>query len=133
MTTEQHRALVQYVNECACLLELHDWRFRVHREPPRDASSNAAFNAGPRRRCASLWFSDGFMRDDPENQRQTVAHELLHAHLNGVRHMVAGVEDHMSRAVYDVWDDAFNTIFESAVDAIAYAIAPRLPLPELPR
>jgi hypothetical protein len=110
-----------YVRLLADLLHLKDWSFTVMTEGPEGESAIAAINCAEGRKYAHVRLSDNFLCSDPESQRQTLIHELLHCHL--------AAADHVAGKMIKENFDLFRLHCEYGVDGIADAIAPLLPLP----
>jgi hypothetical protein len=117
----RRRAFTPYVRALADLMELRDWTVSVDDSAPDDgmmASVHCAYG----RKNLTISLSDGFL-DEPEGrQRQTVAHELVHAHLQPMHQMLHGELQSSAFAAYKL-------PMEYAVDAIAEGWARHLPLP----
>lgn len=133
MTKRQQRSIMRYVHEVAPLLGIgRGWVFVVHRDPPAnpDCIGHCACVFG--QRVAHLRFSAEFLDCPPEDQRETILHELLHVvHAvtqDQVQHVLA---NHMPKEAHAVFADLFNHAHEYAVDSLAVAIAPLFPMPEL--
>jgi hypothetical protein len=122
--------IARYVRACADRLELRDWRFTVAHEPPASPRHAASISRVYGRKLATLRFSQSWLDDDQHGQRQTVAHELIHAHLRGLEDTLVSAKPALGGPLSDLLHDAFTDQLELAVDALAYAVAPALPLPQ---
>lgn len=124
MTDPRRQAFAPYVRDLADRLRLRDWTVVVKDDEPEDKDSHASIHCVYGRKRALLRLSDDFLGDDPEDQRHTVVHELLHCHL----------DDAYWYAIDRIGGDAaarqaFDRFAEKAVDGLADAIAPLMPTP----
>jgi hypothetical protein len=117
--TERQRWL-PYVRRIADLMMLKDWRIEISEEPPAASDACASCDPVQGRKMATLRLSSGFLEDPPDDQRQTVVHELIHCHL-GHSWRLLEANDHMS--------NGSKMALEYAVDGLADAFAPFLPMP----
>lgn len=118
-----------YVKELANKMGLRDWSFEIVREQPDvDSSggpSTAAIGCVYGRKMATIKLSDGFLEDaTPEEQRQTLCHELAHA-LFAPMHQF--LHDELEGPAFK----AYLLLMEYGIDATADAIAPHMPLPSM--
>jgi hypothetical protein len=105
----------------ADFMGLRDWTIIVGFEPP-GANYSADIDCRYGRKVAVIRFSDNFLESDPDRQRQTIAHELLHCHFEPMRRlMLAMVETSIC--------DATHLPFEYGIDGVAEEWAKFLPLP----
>lgn len=118
-----------YVATLQPLLMLHHWKIRVSEKPPENPNFWASCYRVPCQWSAWLYFADDIFEQQPEQQRETVVHELLHI----VRAMeyVAVSEaynglDQTGRAW--AWE-RFDHEQEVTTDHLARVIAPFMPLP----
>jgi hypothetical protein len=113
---------------------LRDWTFDVligdpATDVPGVEAAFASIECVDGRKYASITFHPA-IRDEPlEEIRDTVAHELIHAHLNPACEIVrVDACDLMQQDTYEVLMAGFRRNVEFAVDALAGALAPSLPL-----
>lgn len=79
-------------------------------------------------------FGEHFRERPAESQRETVVHELVHAHLDFCWKMVqTDLGDALGKPVYYVFCDSYRRAMEYAVDALAKTIAKDMPLIEWPK
>jgi hypothetical protein len=109
-----------YVREIADRLALKDWVIDVDDDGPKDQSAHASIWIAHGRKRATIYLSDEFLADSRPEQRQSIAHELIHVH-NGP------YWDAVSRATDD--DKNIRMLMEYSVDGLADGVAPLLPLP----
>ena len=123
MTDPRRQAFAPYVRDLADRLRLRDWTIYVRDDPPHDGECIASIHCVEGRKVANIRFNDPFLDDSPEDQRHTIVHELLHCHVNGAWDYAVD-----TFATEDA-RRAFRRLAETAVDGLADAIAPLLPLP----
>jgi hypothetical protein len=111
-----------YVRELADLLRLKDWSFILKEENPTDPEAWASIVCVQGRKLGVLRLSEDVIRQDPEELRRSVVHELLHCHLAAADY-VADLLPQGERAAY-------RNQREYGTDALSDAIAPLLPLPQ---
>jgi hypothetical protein len=133
MTRDHFLALCTYVRACADVMGLKDWRIQINLEPPEDDGATAAIAPVYGRRYAELRFCEDFNERMPTEQRQTVAHELIHCHLDELDTVLNTdtLTDIMGKPAFHLLHAHHHTALENATDALAEAIAPMLPLPDL--
>jgi hypothetical protein len=109
-----------YVRQLADLLRLRDWRIDVYEDAPAEPTAIASCAPVEGRKYAVIRLGESFLTDPPDDQRQTITHELLHCHLGPMVRMIE---------VHDGLPPAAKIAMEYCVDGLADAIAPLLPLP----
>lgn len=132
MTSAERRALAAYVREVAdSPLGLVDWKLILLTDKPDDVDANAAGYCNPifGQATAHLWFADHFHEEEPTFARYVVAHELVHIPLHACwLAWQRPCEDILGAPVLEAIQANAITEWERAVDRIARAIAPSLPL-----
>jgi len=134
----ERKALGRYCREIANKLELRDWWVSTRVDNvggPQDRYDGktwaASSNSIPGQKHVMLAFDPGCREWSREELRQTVAHELIHAHLAPMVEMTrVDLEPHLADQAHVLFDAAFTRHLEFAVDALADAVAPHLPLIE---
>jgi hypothetical protein len=126
-------ALTTYIRVCADKCGLADWDVQVDSEPsPPGTVATSTFTDG--RRVALIRVAQDFWLLDPTDQREAIAHELVHPHFAPLGALVEDdLADHLMPSVYMLHVRHFRRTLEYGVEAVAIAIAKALPLPELPR
>lgn len=111
-------------------MKLADWTFRLLNQPAAEGSF-ADISCAEKRKAAVVRVCPQFHEIDPDEQRHTICHELIHAHLHPIHSAVTDLEGILGHEAYRVFYDRFIEALEYAVDGIADAFAPTLPtLPE---
>jgi len=132
MKKRDRKELGRYVRWCADQMELRDWTIHLGHEPaPSDADGYVVITYG--RKLARITVAEDFRSFDPERQRHTIAHELIHCHLESACNMVQNdLERHLSTQADQVFFDGFKRQIEYGVDALASAVAKHLPFIDWP-
>lgn len=130
MKRRQLQALSVYVRELADRLELRDWTLKLIADPIGDDEAIARICPTYGRKAAVIEFQHGFEHLDAHKVRLTVAHELIHLHVNPIMHchQHGAVEVMIGKPAYEILDQDVIEKVEYAVDALADAVAPHLPL-----
>ncbi len=102
------------------LLGLKDWVIRLNEDEPEDPDALASVRFTYGRKLVVLFLSDRFLEDNPEEQRNTIAHELIHCHF----HLLDSYE---TRSTIN----RIRPAIEFGVDGLATAIDKFLPLPDV--
>lgn len=121
MTEAERGRWLTYVRALADRMGLKDWTITVPSGPPvgqSDASTWMCYG----RRVARIHLPDSFVHESPEEQRDTIVHELLHLHFNAMDGLVTDWLDGEKIKGY-------QRMFEHGIDAVAAALALHLPLP----
>lgn len=117
-----------YARTLADLMELRDWRITVGDEPC-DGQFAAQIQCVYGRKRARIRLCAEWDDRTPDQQRQNLVHELLHCHMRLCESLAEQAEHLMKGGAYQVWYINHEHGIEYAVDAIADALAPHLPLP----
>lgn len=125
----QFRSMAQYVIDRAQELGLRDWRIEVERQGRTGERVLAHAEVTYGRRCITITLGELFWEESAEDQRDTVVHELLHAHLDGPAAVVRDMGQQLGDFISSVLEDNHKRQTELACDAIATAIARHFPLP----
>lgn len=133
MSTRERAALGRYIRWVANALGLRDWTFELLKDPCDD-DCWAVCSPTYGRKLAKLSFSSDFRGHDPSSQRATVVHELLHCVFAAEQdHVRTHLPRHLAQSTYDVFQDTYRQMHEYAIDGLAVAIAPHMPLIKWPK
>ena len=110
-----------YFRAIADRICLRDWTIQIHDDPAQPGHF-AEVERIQGRWVAMIKLGDSFMKDKESGQRDTAAHELIHLHL-------AFADDMAEMAMSKEGWESYRRFREYAVDHLASAIAPMLPLP----
>jgi hypothetical protein len=134
MRKRDREELGRYIRHVADEMGLRDWSIGlVKRELPADQGEQANVEVVYGRKLAKITLRETFRSEHPEDQRQIIVHELVHCHFEpAVGQVRCDLEDHLSRQADRLFWEAFKRNIEYAVDALAEAIAPRMPLIDWP-
>lgn len=132
MRKRDRRELGRYVRHVADLMELRDWTVCIGHEPCEDRC-DAVVHCVNGQRKLTISFSRGFRDLPAEEQRETVVHELVHAHADVCWKMVqTDLAEALGKPVYYVFCDSYRRAMEFQVDALARALARHMPLIDWP-
>lgn len=150
MKKKTHKAIGEYVRYCADAMGLRDWTLRVDVASDEDLRKiddhdgddqvwGATCDPVRGRKYATISFGplviQNLLEGDRESFRITVAHELTHCHFamlwEQLRHDLWEGRV-LAQDTYDQFIKSAERNMEYGVDGVAEAIAPRLPLIELP-
>lgn len=134
--------LGEYIRDMANLTGLQDWSFKLASEtPPRDDDDPEPYRENSERaacihivygrKFAIVYIAEDWADWTLDDLRQTVVHELMHCHLQGMRWALNNVQSLVPAMTMTVVDGAFRDMCELATDGIATAWATTLPLPVL--
>lgn len=130
MNDTTYAALRDYTRRLADALLLRDYEVRLHRDTAgRD--TNAQTRPSDVKRETTIWLNhDALTTRTPEETRQTLVHELLHAHTARLDRVTERLREQLpdSGTVAYARDQA-DEEEEILVDTLARVIAPFLPLP----
>ncbi|HVM30779.1 MAG TPA: hypothetical protein VM305_08455 [Candidatus Limnocylindrales bacterium] len=137
MTTldeERREALTEYIAQVRDALNLQAYKIVLRDGPPPGREeATAMIQPVDGRMMAELWLGPSFWIETPEEQRQTIAHEMLHVlhrDATDVIRLGAWIR-HVGQGTYDATWEVFRDHIEKMVDRLSVIVAPRLPLPEL--
>ncbi len=98
-------------------------------DPPERDDANADIDVPEGRRSAMIRFASTWAERPPEELRQTVVHELLHCHTEGVFTPINAISYQVGQLIHGPLYQAVLTAVELATDGIACEWAKTLPLP----
>lgn len=140
MKKRDRKALSHYVRSIADEMGLRDWSFEVEIGeadvdlPWETISADASIECVDGRKFATITFPDDTRERPRDELRETVCHELIHAHLNPACEVIrVDAKVGFSQATYEMMMAGFRRNVEFAVDALAAVFAPRMPLIEWPK
>lgn len=124
----EHADLQTYARDLADRLGLKDWEVTIDRSrPPGDALAYVHVQTDVHHSLISV--GDEFRHCAPEQQRELLTHELLHAHHDRIDTHIMHVQDVIGGQSLDVLRRTIHDDIEQLTDRLARAIAPLLPLP----
>lgn len=133
MRKRDRKALCGYIRWVADTMDLRDWVFDVSYEPPSDPEAYATCRPILGRRRAVLKFCADFREMEPDVQRNTIVHELVHCHMAGLQSQAElDLESLLGKPTDAVFFSAFRRNVEYAVDGLAGAIAKHMPYIDWP-
>lgn len=133
MKGRDRKELHRYIRWVADAMELRDWTLVLSRIDAEDGD-NGHINLTYGRKLATIRLCSDFRTMEPEQQRHTIVHELVHCHLEPAHNMVGNdLEKMLGKPADQVFYDGFRRQAEYATDALASAIAKHMPLIEWPK
>lgn len=117
-----------YVRQLADALGLKDWAIVVG-EDAADDGNDAQIKCMYGHQRAMLWLDADFGDFDPEKQRGTLIHELLHCHLARMSHATRHVESVLGPVAGPLFEAVIEDGEEQAAESLSVVLAPFLPLP----
>lgn len=131
MPAKTFKRLGRWLREQANTLGPHDWTLVLSHEPAADPDAGADIAVLFGRRHATIHLARDFATESPEDQRHYLTHELLHIHLDPCDSLLRqALPDALGTTAWKILEEAQRERIEHAVDALAAAIAPMLPLPK---
>lgn len=120
----------RYVAILQPLLRLHQWTIEVQFQYPNSESAIAESDVVRGRWLGTIRFNDVHFQHPPEEQRNTVVHELLHIVTCNERRVVwEAYECEVPGEKKSVAWKAYDFEQEMVMDHLAAVLAPFLPLP----
>jgi hypothetical protein len=104
---------------------LTDYEVDIKPEPCDDDAA-ADIRVMDTRRIARLRLCKGWEQVEADEQRHVLVHELMHIYLWKIELAACDCEDSMTKKAFGVYYAAFDRAIESAADALAEVIAPKL-------
>ena len=118
-----------YVDALRVPLKLSDWTIDVS-DAPSETDTFAQVDSTYGQKRATIRLCQGWDSVTPDDQRQTIAHELIHCHLcPAVEMATEDLNLYLSSGEMEMFRRGFTRTIEYAIDALADAISPLLPLP----
>ena len=118
-----------YIRDMANRIGLRDWLIELSNDRPDDDNCAADVDVVYGRKVAVIRMAPSWSSEKPESLRATVAHELIHCHMNPMRNVLDNVQHALGQPVYTTAYNALTDHIEYATDAIATEWAESLPLP----
>jgi hypothetical protein len=123
MTDDRKQKWLPYVRKLADMMNLKDWTIKISDDPPDNSNFEASCYCPEGQRLCTIHFSESFLNNKPEQQRETIVHELQHCHMEPFKRSVqkiAGIQE---------WN-ILEVLMEYCVDDTASYVAKLFPLPE---
>ena len=131
MTRAQKTALERYISEAQQTLNLGQWKIELEDSPCED-DALAEIEVSENLWQARIRVAYSFFKEKPEEQRDTIVHELIHVHTAGIERSRDRMEKILGELAWPVFQASMENEVERAVDALAKIVAPTLPIPEFP-
>lgn len=132
MSKRDRAELERYVRAIADELELRDWTIAIADDPCDDETEGTA-DCVYGQRHLTIALHRHFRERHPFDQRETIVHELIHAHTKVCWQMVQlDLAELIGKPAYYVFCDSFRRAMEYSIDALSKAIARHMPVIEWP-
>lgn len=129
---DERKVIGDWLREAADKLELRDWTFEFKHQPASDHLAGT-IESTYGQRVAELKLAASFRDLSADEQRDTLVHELLHVHRDGIRlYFDEVLPDLIGRPAFIAVTQTYRLLDELATDAISKAIAGYFPPLELP-
>jgi hypothetical protein len=128
------KVLRAYLRSVADVIELRDWEVVLADEPSEEGTFGQARCRYGAKRIEIALPTDFPTASTLEEQRDTVTHELVHAHLDESHKLVEeDIVAPLGREARALAVSSYTRAIEHAVDALTKALAKSLPLIEWPK
>lgn len=129
MDDAQYAFWFGYVARIAAMLNMADWHIIVDRGAPTDDDANAQAIVHSDARSIVIRFGPQWLAMTPEQQREIVAHELIHATVDLIDTHVWHAEKVIGGTAMGLLREVVRHDIEAITDTLARAVAPAFPLP----
>jgi hypothetical protein len=120
---DERAVIGEYLRSAADKLGMRDWMINLEHPPapPEKGGTTVAYYG---RLVVDIALSSEFRSFEPDAQRETLIHELLHVRRQRIRWLIIkSLPDVMGQPAYSVFYEAFCQLDEEATDADATSIA----------
>jgi hypothetical protein len=125
----QHTAYQTYIRDLADRLLLKDWEFELKREWADD-DAYAEVSVSRDEDHFSIHITEGLAGYPPEQRREWLVHEILHAHTARAEQQIERLEELLSdNQAVKLAKQAFDDEMEIVIQRLARILAPMMPLP----
>jgi hypothetical protein len=115
--------LQSYIDKQKPILRLSNWRIAVQIESDQVEDYFAVTDLVPGRNYATITFYPRFFSSDEQEQKVTIAHELLHCHGDRLfKHLCGAIKDHINPPTYQIWYESARIDMEHLVDDLAEVV-----------
>lgn len=133
MNQADRKVLGTYIRDTADRMNLRDWTI-VFADDPCDDHLAGNSNCVNGQRHIEISVAKTFRDHNAKEQRETIVHELVHAHQDMCWKMVqTDLAEPLGKIAYYIFCDAYRRSMEYCTDALAKTIAEQMPLIEWPR
>lgn len=120
--------MARYVKVLRRAMHLGHFHFIINTTPPESPEALATISLTSVRYSAVLQFSDDCLLSSDEEWRESLAHEMVHAHLMHLDRAVSSMEEYCGQQWGPLYDRYIDSM-ELGVDSLTTVLAPFLPLP----
>lgn len=130
MTDEQFAFYSAYIKTLAEHLLVADWEIELLRDTPSSPQAWASVQIAPSQNYAGIRVAfPAFFQQSPDDQRLYLVHELMHIHLERMRHLVNDLATESDDQAVRFAAKLYNNQNEISNHNLARVFAPILPLP----
>ena len=131
----QRDALGKYLVALKQKMWLGMWRIDVMWDGEIPPDSLATIEPVYGRKVANLRLCVDFFEREPEQQRSTLVHELLHCSLADVQELACQLRTNLGDQAMDAWMPGYRLAMEHAVEQLSVVLCHEadIPLPRLPK
>lgn len=122
MLDDDWTILREYLRARADELGLRDWQLLLKRDTPNDEAVLGECRPIPGRRFATIRVCPEFRELTDWEQRNVVAHELLHCHFGTMNELVRELTGVVGSQTFEILHAGYDRQQELIVDAIATAV-----------
>lgn len=130
MNSERRQFWGGYLRDLCDRMGLRDWTpvvFEDHADDGYGAQVQCTYG----RKRFKVRFACGFDHLDPEEQRETCVHELLHAHWGAMDQVIYDTRQSQNKDWMHRLADTIHLHHEYGIDAVANVLSPFMPLPPI--
>ena len=129
---DKFAALSAWLKEAQAVMGLEHWEVTVV-EAASDVDAWADIEAHAQAPTADLRVSFDFWKQEPDKQRQILAHELMHLVMARYSRIAENLEESLGKLAWAVIEPQLEDGEERAVEHLARVVAPYLSLPAFPK
>lgn len=129
MDRDRRRYWGEYARDLADRMELRDWTVNIVNEPPGHDEWGASAECRYGRKFVNIRFCNSFDEWEPDNQRSTLTHELIHCHFAGITQYLSDARGNVGKTWVSQLESVIVNQLEYGIDALADALAKSMPLP----
>ncbi len=129
MNDAQHAVLSGYIRDLADAMGLRDWSISLGRYISDTGEYRAQITLHRQKDEAEVELSEAWFGRTPEEQRQTVVHELLHIHTARLCRTLTRFTEQVGGELATYLAKEHDEEEEIVIERLARVLAPYLPLP----
>jgi hypothetical protein len=123
-----HASRLAYIRRMGDALLLRDWDLMLSRDRA-SCNNHASISLHEAKNQGTISLGQDWESRTPEQQRQTITHELLHCHTARLCRTMTRLAEKDKRDLIEYVDASFDNEEEIVIDALSRVLAPFMPLP----